>query len=323
LAEKDAANRDYRHEWGVARNNLGNLLAEVPSLARRGCETDLERAEVEHVAAVQLFTKLRNEAPGVPVYRQELANSYNSLGTVLAWKSVVPLPARAAGLAGYATLPSGSVPYLMIGTFLAGSTRQWSQAQRTYERAETILVRLVKDHQKVPEYKGDLGMTYGNLGWLLTEQQKWAEARAPLDKAITWLRPAVEPKPPNPTYQKALRNQYQTLAETALQMGDHAAAANAATELPRVFGDRSLDYYYAACYMARCVPLTRKAALRRGYAARAVGLLRSAAARGVSQRQRLPDLEKAYLAPLGPEAVAALADLDARRDPPEKKPAPE
>jgi hypothetical protein len=203
----------------------------------------------------------------------------------------------------------------MIDTFLAGSTRQWSQAQRVYERAETILARLVKEHREVPEYQGDLGMTHGNLGWLLTEQQRWAEARAPLKQAITCLRTAVQPKPPNPTYQKALRNQYQTLAETALRLGDHAAAADAATELPRVFGDRGLDYYYAACFMARCVPLARQAGLQRGYAGQAVGLLRSAAARGVVRGQRLPDLEKTYLVPLGPEAVAALADLDARSAP--------
>jgi tetratricopeptide (TPR) repeat protein len=171
---------------------------------------------------------------------------------------------------------------------------------------------LVKDHPKVPQYRGDLGMTHGNLGWLLTEQQKWPQARAHLQKAITYLRQAVKRSPPNPDYQQALRNQYQTLAETALHLGDHAAAAGAATALPEVFGDRGLDYYYAACFMACCVPLARKPAVQQGYTARAVKLLRAAAVRGVPKGQRLPDLEETKIKPLGPEAVAALAELDAR-----------
>jgi serine/threonine protein kinase len=305
LAEHDSENRDYRHELGVARNNLGNLLA----------ETDLNQAEVEHATAVQLFTALTGESPLVPVYRQELANCSNSLGNVIAQQHLLPLPALGAALPGCAAA-QGAACFRVAATCLAGTSRKLTEAQRAYERAESILVRLVKEHPKVPEYHGDLGMTRGNLGWVLTEQQKWHEGRDHLEQAVTSLREAVKPDPPNPVYQTALRNQYQALAETALHKGDHAAAAAAATALPQVFGDRGLDYYYAACFMARCVPMTSEPARQQAYARKAVGLLRTAVAKGVPRGQRLPSLERAKIRPLGPEAVAALADLDARTGPP-------
>jgi serine/threonine protein kinase len=312
LKELGPDNRDYRHELGIARNNLGNLLG----------ETDLDRAAVEHAAAVQLFTELAGAFPKVPVYRQELANSYNSLGSALAQQPLWPLPAHGAGLAGCAGSSPGSAPFLVTATLLAGTTRKWPEAQRAYERAAEVLARLVKDHPNVPEYQGDLGMTCGNLGWLFTEQQKWPEARDRLNQAIALLQEAVKPSPPSPVYQLALRNQYQTLAETALHLGDHAAAATAAAALPKVFGDRGLDYYYAACFAARCVALAEEAAVQQRYAAQAVQLLRAAAARSVPRGQRLPDVEKTNLEPLGPQAVAALAELGARPDPPAKKPTP-
>jgi tetratricopeptide (TPR) repeat protein/tRNA A-37 threonylcarbamoyl transferase component Bud32 len=306
LAKKDPDNRDYRHELGIAHNNLGNLLASGE------CEhsvSPLTRdAETEHAAAVRLFTALTGESPGIPVYRQELANSCNSLGGVLAQKRLLALPARAAALAGCAGVSFGSAPFLAAGAFLGGNTRRLAAAQRAYEQAADVLTRLVKDYPNVPEYAGDLGMTYGNLGWLLTEWQKWPEARIAVEQAIGLLQKAVQPAPANPAYQNALRNQYQTLAETALQLGDHAAAAAAAAALPRVFGD-GLDYYYAACFVARCRALAQETAVRQSYVVKAVELLRAAAARGVPAARRLPDLEKAYLEPLGREALAALAAL--------------
>jgi serine/threonine protein kinase len=314
LAERDPDNRDYRHELGVARNNLGNLLA----------DTDPDRAEAEHAAAVRLFTGLTGESPEVPVYQQELANSCNSLGNVLALKTLLPLPARGAGMAGCAGSPAGAAPFLVVATTLVGSARKnLPEAQSAYERAEGVLARLARDHPGVPEYQGDLGMTLGNLGWVLTEQRRWPEARARLERAVASLRKAVKPRPPNPAYQEALRNQYQTLAETALRLGDHAAAAAAAAALPEVWDDRGLDYYYAACFVARCVPLAEDAGVRQGYARLAVRLLRAAVARGVPGGLRLPDLEKTNLKPLGPQAVAALAELDAGRpEPPGKNPPP-
>jgi tetratricopeptide (TPR) repeat protein/tRNA A-37 threonylcarbamoyl transferase component Bud32 len=302
LAQKDPDNPDYRHELGVTRNNLGNLLA----------QTDPDRAQAEHTAAVRLFAQLAGAFPQVPVYRQELANSYNSLGSVLAFQPLLPLPACAAGLAGCAGSMPPAAPFLAAAALMAGTARKLPQAQNAYERAEGVLARLVKENPKVPQYRGDLGMTHGNLGWLLTQRQKWAQARAHLQQAITLLRQALKPGPPNPAYQQALRNQYQTLAAAALHLGDHAAAAAAAAALPEVFGDRGLDYYYAACFLARCVPLVSEPALKQGYTAKAVKLLRAAAARGVPKGQRLPDIEEAKIKPLGPQAVAALDALNAR-----------
>jgi serine/threonine protein kinase len=308
LTRNVPANPDYRHELGVARNNLGNVLVKVPPLAAQ------DDPEGEHTAAVQLFTELVRDFPKVPVYRQELANSYNSLGYVLATKCRLPAPSCGVSMAGCAASPRAA-SFPVVAALLAGNARKLPEAQRAFEQAKDALILLVAEHKDMPQYEGDLGMAQGNLGWVLAEQQKWLEARPSLDDGIAILRKVVQASSPVPAYRDALRNQYQTLAETALQLRDHAAAAKAATALPQVFGDRGVDYYYAACFLARCLPLTNQRELQQDYARRAIERLRAAAIRGVPRDQRLPDLEKTILIPLGPDAVVALAALDTRGTP--------
>jgi tetratricopeptide (TPR) repeat protein len=250
------------------RHELGVCFLNLGNLLA-GSHTD--RAEKAFTSAVRRFRRLAKEFPRVPVYRQELANGYNSLGKLLNQKG------------------------------------DPSAARKAWEQARGLFQQLADERRDVPTYRGDLGMVYGNLGWLLAAQEDWKAARPYLEKAVAYLKGAL--KPPhsqNPDYQGALRDNYQTLAVTFLKLKNPVGAAAAAAALPTVFPDRGLDYYYAACFTARCVPLTQKPALRRRWTAQAIDLLRKAAARGVAKDKRLKAIEAKYLQPLHPALVRKL-----------------
>src|SRR5205814_8488307 len=70
LVREVPENPDYRHERGVVANNLGNV---------HGSRKRWADARAAHQEAVERFRQLAADFPRVPVYRQELANSLNSL----------------------------------------------------------------------------------------------------------------------------------------------------------------------------------------------------------------------------------------------------
>jgi hypothetical protein len=238
----------------------------------------------------------------VPQYRQDLANAYNCLASFLAQKQDPCLFVRAFDTTVY---PMGS---------LLVHRRNQVAAGKAWEQARDLFARLATERPNVPAYQGDLGMVCANLGWLRTQQNDWMAARPELDRAVACLKDAL--KPPNdrhPDYRDALRSAYQTLAETLLQLKLPAAAAEAAVTLATVFPDRGVDCYYAACFLARCVPLTGDAALQQRCTDQAIDLLRCAAARGVPAVARLPEIEEHLLKPLRPDVVRQLlAELPRR-----------
>jgi tetratricopeptide (TPR) repeat protein len=182
----------------------------------QGKHEDAHR-EMKH--ALEILQRLAGDFPNRPAYQKKLAETYNSLGTV--WASI----------------------------------KDHEQAEENYVQARALFERLVNEHGDVAEYVQLLGITVGNLGWLRTEEKDWAGARQPLEQAIQHLEKALKSNRKNPDCLKALRDQQQSLAETLIRIGDHAAAAAAATALADVYRDRGQDYYYAACFLSRCLPL--------------------------------------------------------------------
>jgi tetratricopeptide (TPR) repeat protein len=229
-------------------------------LASAGRNPDAEQA---HQQAFALFTRLAANFPGVPDYRKELANTHNGLGI---------LRARA---------------------------KDWPEADRHFRRSQELYGNLVTEHADVADYQGHLATALGNRAWLCTEQQDWKGARPLLEDACARLRATVLRWPENRFCRQALRTQYQSLAETLVRSHDHAAAAEAAAAMASVFGDRAQDSYYAACFLARCVPLAEndaklggdaeRAARARRYADLAVQHLREATAKDCTNLQLLPN----------------------------------
>jgi len=253
--------RDLHHEVPEQpdyRHELGVALNNLGNL-RAGLERfGMARAAYEE--AVALFRDLATDFPKVPVYRQELANSYNSLGAVHA------------------------------------SEKNLDRAAEQWQHALQILAQLAVECPDVPGYAADRARLLGNLGWAEAEQGHWSRARDSYRKAIDVVSPAAGKHPENPQYRTILRDQYQSLAETELQLGDYRGAGHAAQALADVFPDVSRDRFFAACFMARCVPLIRsdphlddgkRANLEKEYRANALTLLRTAIARGYGDKADL------------------------------------
>jgi tetratricopeptide (TPR) repeat protein/tRNA A-37 threonylcarbamoyl transferase component Bud32 len=259
LAQEHPGVPDYRYELGVACNNRGNFWADLPR-NRPESSRALARADRDHRRALTLFDKLVSDYPAVPVYRQEQANSHNSLAGMLVQK------------------------------------KEYAAARDSWNRARAIQEKITEEFPRVADYQGDLGMTLGNLGWLLARQQKWAEARTLLEQAVGHVRAALRPNPQNPSYCLALRNQYRDLANAQLGLRDHAGAARSARALTRAHRQTKEDFLLAAYYLARCMALVKedshlpdedRRALSVRYGELAISLLRQARQRGLDPRRLL------------------------------------
>jgi serine/threonine protein kinase/tetratricopeptide (TPR) repeat protein len=123
----------YRQELANTHNNLGLLLN---ALKQRPA------AEKAYHRALELQENLATAFPGVPVYRLELAGSHNNLGNLLADLGQLPAAEKAYRKAldlweELATAGFGTMPGCRRG--LAGSYVNYSRALRDQGRAEASL----------------------------------------------------------------------------------------------------------------------------------------------------------------------------------------
>jgi tetratricopeptide (TPR) repeat protein len=199
------------------------------------------------------------------------------------------LPDTPAGQARFAVVCN------KLGAILSSAGRP-EDAATAYGKALPIQEKLVADLSHVAEYQSDLGATLHNLADLRGDRGDFPEARALLERAVRHQRLAWKAHPQNPTYRQFLRNHYWLLADVLVQLKDHAAAARAAGELPTVIPEGGEEYFRAAGFLARCVPLAEKDAdltdarrkeLATTYADEALKRLREAVDRGWKNVQPL------------------------------------
>jgi serine/threonine-protein kinase len=260
----------------IYRYNLGIARQNLGNLLLE--RRDYPGALEELRAAEALFTRLTEDFPTRPRYAKKQARTWNSLGSVLA-KTGKPGPAR-----------------------------------ELWEKAREHLDKLVRDDPESPEYQADLGIALGNLGWLKAKGGDREGAAPLLADAVGHLETAVRSGPKRLDYRRALSDRYQTQAEVMVLSGDRAGAVKAATALAEVFPERAKGYYYAACFVARCIPLAEKEGAAAEETARAAGLLGKALQKGLTGGERLPDDERIFQ-PLAahPEFRGLLAELEAKR----------
>jgi serine/threonine-protein kinase len=299
---------DYRHELARCLINRGVLHRD---------DRKPGPAEVDYRRAILLARQLTDEWRSRAVYRYDLAIAHQNLGNLLLSQRkhadalqeqqrardllqglVRDFPARP----GYRKMLANT--FNSLGTVLA-STGVLTAAGESWEQARELFGQLVGEYPGVTDYREHLGMTLGNLGWLKSEEGDQATARGHFQEAIEHLRSALKVNPENPHYRQLLRNQYQSLAETLVRLGEHAGAVRAARALASVFPDRPQDGYYAACFIARSVPLAQQderladPAARQGvakkYAQEALVLLRGVVHRGTGEVVRLPNEKEVFL----------------------------
>jgi tetratricopeptide (TPR) repeat protein/serine/threonine protein kinase len=195
------------------------------------------------------------------------------------------------------------------------------KAIEEYQKAVTAWEQMVAKSPKAPNHNA-LGAELNDLALILRDRGQPVEARQLLERAVRHQKAALEITPQDPKYQQHLRNHYWSLAETLVRLKEHGAAAKAAAELPAVFSDSWQEYYLAAGFLARCVPLAEKdaqlpephrQALAQSYADRAMDLLRQAIRKGFKNAKKMkedPDLD-----PLRPRAdfQKLLAELEEKK----------
>jgi serine/threonine-protein kinase len=284
LAADFPAVPQYRQELAHSHMNLGVLLRD---LGERGAA----RQALEQVLRLQ--EQLAADFPAVPRYRQDLAKTHNNLGNVL----------RELG--------------------------EREAARQAYQKALTFQERLVAGFPTVPGYRVDLGGSYCNFGILLAVEGQPGKALNYLDKAVSTLE-KDQRTGPGVTAQGFLRNSHVSRAKVLTALRRHAEAvqdwdralalnqgplrnqlrlgraanlaqlgqhARATAEVEDILTTTKLNgsaTYDVACVFALAAAKAKEPVLTEQYAARAVALLRDAAAKGfrdVAHMQQDTDLD--------------------------------
>jgi serine/threonine-protein kinase len=277
----------------------------------------LDEAESVCLKARSLEEALRSDFPEVPDYRSELASILNNLG--LLWTRKEPsraqmsyreaLELQQALTAEFPRRPDYQLGLAVTRLNLGAVLEQLDlrEAERAYREALAIHERLRADFPEVPEYSLDLGRTLYSLARLRLAGKDTDGARALLTRAIGMHRAVLEPDDRSQPAREFLRDDQAVLCYILLRSGEHAQAADAAAELPRIVPDGPREYVRAAAFLAKCATAAAsdpklsdsdRPVQAEVYARRAAGLLRQGAIEGWIKNPH--DLEIKDLAPLWP-----------------------
>jgi tetratricopeptide (TPR) repeat protein len=287
-------------------------------------------AGTDYDQAITLLEELRHDFPARSAYKFELAVALQNRGN-LYWSRGQHEKAQGEHREAHSQLKrlvadfshrpryrkKMAAALMNLGSALA-SAKDLDGAEESWNQARTLFEKLARDDPDTADHRGLLGMTLGLLGWLRTEQKNWAGANGLIAQGITEMQAALKPNPDHPRYREELRNLYQDQAETLVQLGEHATAVQAAANLAGVFPRQAQDSYYAACFVARCVPLAQgDAQAARAYVEQALALLRQAAGTAAPGLKRLPE-EKQVFQPLAshPSFHEVMRALEAKVRPP-------
>jgi tetratricopeptide (TPR) repeat protein len=139
-------------------------------------------------------------------------------------------------------------------------------------------------------------LAVGNVAALRREQGRRDEALKLFEEAIAHQEAALQANPRSATYRKHLRVDYENLAGTFLDLGNHEQAGRATRKMLEHYPNRPENLYSAARILARCVPLARadgklpeplRDQTAGSYADQAVALLRSSIDNGFRDAKRL------------------------------------
>jgi tetratricopeptide (TPR) repeat protein len=173
LAADFPAVPEYRQELARGQRELGILLRDVRKRAE---------AEAVYRQALALQERLVADFPDVPEYRGDLARCRNCLGVVLA------------------------------------EQRRRAEAEAEYRQALALQERLVADFPDVVDHAVGLGGGYCNTGSLVRDGGRPEESLAWYAKAIATLQPVLARQPRLVGARKYLRNSYLSRAEALEQL---------------------------------------------------------------------------------------------------------
>lgn len=213
-AEKQRA-AQFRMEFTRYRYELAGTLLELGNVLRLA-----KRAlEAEHAyrEAIVLYEELAAQTAAPADYHFELAGALNNLGLLLT------------------------------------SERRPGEAEKCHVAAREWLTKLVKEEPLQMEYASRLGVTLVLLAGLPTRQGNAVEACSLLEEAAGHHRTALQLRPGDKAYRENLRETLVGLTAAQLRLGQHAAAAATAAELPTRFPEDWQEQYRGAAFLAYCM----------------------------------------------------------------------
>jgi serine/threonine-protein kinase len=204
-------------------------------------------AETEYGHAIRLQQQLVEDFPKVPAYLQELARCHHCRGLLLEnWKRP-------------------------------------GEAEQAFRQALDLQQRLADEFPETPAELSWLGYFAAHLASWLFEQERLAEAKEQVERAVRSQQAALKLRPTHPLINRRLGQHYRVLAETLVRLGDHSAAAQAAAEHLLYIPNDEKEYLRVAELAARCVTLAeddetipdeKRKALAKAYGDQAIALLR-------------------------------------------------
>jgi tetratricopeptide (TPR) repeat protein/tRNA A-37 threonylcarbamoyl transferase component Bud32 len=304
LGQGDLANQEYElavniqealvRKFDAVPEFRGGLARSYNNLGALWCKTNPRRAEQAYQQAVTIQRRLAADFPSVPEYESDLARSLNNQANLLK------------------------------------NANRPDQAKAAYAEALAIYQKQAAEFPTLPECQSGLGAVLNDWAGLLRktgERKDLLEAKDLLVKAIRHQRAALQGKPQHPQYVQFLCKHYGVLADTLVQLGDHGAAAIAATELASLtvrvadVPDAQWQIYFrAALLLARCAALaenepllseTQRQATTQRYGDQAMNWLRQAIAKGYKDAKKLeeaPDFAPVRKRPDFENLLSALRD---------------
>jgi len=110
----------------------------------------------------------------------------------------------------------------------------------------------------VPDYQNSLGGTLRGLARVQRMRGKPKEARPLVELGVSHRQAALKVTPRHPRYLDELRGDYLELAETLIELGEHADLIKVAEQLMRIFPDGPEEYLRAGAFLAVSVHLVEK-----------------------------------------------------------------
>jgi tetratricopeptide (TPR) repeat protein len=135
---------------------------------------------------------------------------------------------------------------------------QLDEAEAAFARAAALWRKRAAGPAAPLVDRSQLGAVLNNFAMLQMRRKKPAEAAALLEEAVASQKAALEGDPRSPRYRQYLRNHYRNLSDARLALGDHAAAARAAVEPPRLFPDSWEEHLRAVNILVRCARLAQE-----------------------------------------------------------------
>ncbi len=255
LAAEGPEDAEDRGALASSYANLGVLLSQT------GRATEAEQVWGR---VVRLYEALLPESPKDGAVRSGLALGNNNLGVLLYGEGRLEEAAEALGRAaelqeGLAADSPGAPQYLKGVADSRSNLALVLLALKRPEEAEEAFRRAIKHYEAlatrwpdVRDHRSGLGAALNNLAVLLQERGEARESADLYRLAIEQQGAASRANPRNPTYLAFLRNHFDGLSQSLLQLGDHAGAAEASEELARISPRGLPDLLLAATRIAQC-----------------------------------------------------------------------